>query len=335
VAPAAGTNNIGVLFLGLPGIVGVPDTGTVTPAMLSSGGPSWNGAGTLSATTFSGAGTSLTGTASALSIGGNAANVSGTVAIANGGTGQTTQQAAMDALAGSTTSGQYLRGNGTDVVMSAIQAADVPTLNQNTTGTAANVTGTVAVANGGTGATTLTANNVILGNNGSAVQLVAPSTSGNVLTSNGTTWTSAAAGGGFASGTLMLFVQTAAPTGWTKSTTHDNKALRVVSGTASSGGSSTFSTVFANQTPTITTSGLSAGATTLSTAQMPSHTHTYKQFTGYPDAGLSNQSASGANIASSATGGGGSHTHTVTGSATSSAITLAVQYVDVIIASKS
>jgi hypothetical protein len=34
------------------------------------------------------------------------------------------------------------------------------------------------------------------------------------------------------------------------------------------------------------------------------------------------------------TGGGGSHTHSLTGSATSSAITLAVQYVDVIIATK-
>jgi hypothetical protein len=85
---------------------------------------------------------------------GTAANVSGTVAIANGGTGQTTRQAAMDALAGAVTSGQYLRGDGTDVVMSAIQAADVPTLNQNTTGTAANVTGIVAVANGGTGTAT-------------------------------------------------------------------------------------------------------------------------------------------------------------------------------------
>jgi hypothetical protein len=61
----------------------------------------------------------------------------------------------MDALAGAVTSGSYLRGNGTDVVMSAIQVADVPTLNQNTTGTAANVSGTVAVANGGTGATTV------------------------------------------------------------------------------------------------------------------------------------------------------------------------------------
>ena len=51
---------------------------------------------------------------------GTASNVTGTVAIANGGTGATTRQDAMDALAGSTTSGQYLRGNGTDVVMSAI-----------------------------------------------------------------------------------------------------------------------------------------------------------------------------------------------------------------------
>lgn len=57
-------------------------------------------------------------------------------------------------------------------------------------GSAANVSGTVAVANGGTGATSLTANNVILGNGTSAVQVVAPGTSGNVLTSNGTTWVS-------------------------------------------------------------------------------------------------------------------------------------------------
>lgn len=46
------------------------------------------------------------------------------------------------------------------------------------------------VAAGGTGASTLTANNVILGNGTSAVQFVSPGTSGNVLTSNGTTWTS-------------------------------------------------------------------------------------------------------------------------------------------------
>jgi hypothetical protein len=68
---------------------------------------------------------------------GTAANVTGVVAIANGGSGETTRQAAMDALAGAVTSGSYLRGNGTDVVMNTIQVADVPTLNQNTTGTAA------------------------------------------------------------------------------------------------------------------------------------------------------------------------------------------------------
>jgi hypothetical protein len=71
---------------------------------------------------------------------------------------------------------------------------------------ATNVTGTVAVANGGTGATSLTANNVILGNGTSAVQVVAPGTTGNVLTSNGTTWTSAApAAAGATKGQAIAF----------------------------------------------------------------------------------------------------------------------------------
>jgi len=50
----------------------------------------------------------------------------------------------------------------------------------------------LTVAQGGTGAATLTANNVLLGNGTSAPQVVAPSTTGNVLTSNGTTWVSSA-----------------------------------------------------------------------------------------------------------------------------------------------
>lgn len=62
------------------------------------------------------------------------------------------------------------------------------------------VTGTLPVANGGTGAATLTANNVLLGNGTSALQVVAPGTNGNVLTSNGTSWISSAPGG--FSGTL-------------------------------------------------------------------------------------------------------------------------------------
>lgn len=53
-----------------------------------------------------------------------------------------------------TTSGNYLRGNGTNIILSTIQVADVPTLNQNTTGTASNVTGVVLIANGGTGSST-------------------------------------------------------------------------------------------------------------------------------------------------------------------------------------
>jgi hypothetical protein len=113
------------------------------------------GAGAGSVTSVSGTGTvngiTLTGTVTSsgsLTLGGTLSGVSlstqvtGTLPIANGGTGETTRQNAMDALAGAVTSGQYLRGNGTDVVMSAIQAADVPTLNQNTTGSAATFTST-------------------------------------------------------------------------------------------------------------------------------------------------------------------------------------------------
>jgi hypothetical protein len=68
------------------------------------------------------------------------------------------------------------------------------------------VSGTLPVGNGGTGATTLTANNVILGNGTSAPLFVAPGMSGNVLTSNGTTWTSATpAASGASKGQAIAF----------------------------------------------------------------------------------------------------------------------------------
>ena len=71
---------------------------------------------------------------------------------------------------------------------------------------ATNVTGTLPVANGGTSLTTLTANNVILGNGTSAPTFVAPSTNGNVLTSNGTTWQSTApAASGATKGQAIAF----------------------------------------------------------------------------------------------------------------------------------
>ena len=140
----------------------------------------------------------------------------------------------------------------------------------------------------------------------------------------------------FPSGTVMLFVQSTAPTGWTKSTAHNDKALRVVSGSVSSGGSVAFSSAFASQTPTITLSGLSAGATTLSTAQMPSHSHSgvVGDSWGYWMSGGDQPPSPHNKTSIGSTGGGGSHSHSMSGSATSSVITLAVQYVDLIIASK-
>lgn len=132
----------------------------------------------------------------------------------------------------------------------------------------------------------------------------------------------------FDAGTAMMFQQTSAPTGWTKSVTNNDKALRVVSGAASTGGSVAFSTAFASQAVSGT-----VGSTTLTTSTIPSHTHTatgagtVNPGSSIPCAG----SGFGATtVTTSATGSGGSHNHSFTGTA----INLAVQYVDVIIATK-
>lgn len=139
----------------------------------------------------------------------------------------------------------------------------------------------------------------------------------------------------FAPGTAMLFAQTAAPTGWTKSTTHNDKALRVVSGTAGSGGSTAFTTVFASRTPA---GSVTVDGTTLTESQIPAHAHATTAYNGNstgsfdPGGASAVTSLSSASITSSSTGGGGSHTHT--GSFTGTAMDFAVQYVDVIIATK-
>jgi hypothetical protein len=203
------------------------------------------------------------------------------------------------------------------------------------------------VPSGGTGQSTLTANNVILGNGTSPVAFVSPSVSGNFLRSNGTTWESAAPPGAeFSSGTRMTFNQTAAPTGWTKDTSTDNAGFRLVSGSVSSGGSVDFTTAFASQTPagsvSISSVSGSAGATTLSTPQIPSHTHTVDTVADSGGSFYQNGADATTNTLTAntgATGGGGSHTHPFSfssGSAsfTGSAINLAVKYVDLIIAQK-
>jgi len=113
---------------------------------------------------------------------------SGTLAVTGGLT--------LDGAAG--TSGQALVSAGTSNTPTWSTLGTIASQNANavtiTGGTITGITD-LTVADGGTGASSITANSVILGNGASALSgnLVAPSTSGNVLTSNGTTWTSAAA----------------------------------------------------------------------------------------------------------------------------------------------
>ena len=67
-----------------------------------------------------------------------------------------------------------------------------------TNATISSVSTPITAAQGGTGQTSLTANNVVIGNGTGTVTFVAPGTSGNVLSSNGTNWVStAAASSGF------------------------------------------------------------------------------------------------------------------------------------------
>lgn len=311
-------------------------------------------ANVVTATTFSGNGASLTGINASNISSGTIANARTTAATANGASTIVLRGTSGEFTAGAIT-GSSFTGDGS--ALSSINASNISSGTVNTariSGSYTGITGvgtltagtwnatTIGAQYGGTGSANLTANNVILGNGASSVQFVAPGTNGNVLTSNGTTWTSAAAGGGFAAGTVMLFAQTAAPTGWTKNTsTGDNSALRVVTGTASTGGSVAFTTAFASQTPTISITGVtgSAGATTLSTPQIPSHTHNVRDRNDANEAnqGFYNNANTPLSSATGATGGGGSHTHPFSfssGTATSSAINLAVQYIDVIRATK-
>jgi hypothetical protein len=148
----------------------------------------------------------------------------------------------------------------------------------------------------------------------------------------------------FSSGTAILFYQASAPTGWTKSTTHNNKALRVVSGSGGgSGGSTEFTSVFTSRTPSGSVSGTNSGgsvsAHTLTVSEMPSHSHGIHHHPGGAGTltGTGLQMTSGGGTDS--TGGSQAHSHgftnpSWTGSFTGSAMDFAVQYIDVIICTK-
>ena len=170
----------------------------------------------------------------------------------------------------------------------------------------------------------------------------------------------------FPTGTLMLFQQTAAPTGWTKQTTHNDKALRVVSGTASSGGTTAMSTALG--TPSVNgTVGISGAPSvgnlavsvsgnisnhTLSVNQIPAHTHGVRRAVAGSQTSFGIYNAQGNNgqtTPTSSTGGNGAHNHghnlsgsvngapaigNLAGSLSSATAAINVQYVDLIIASK-
>ena len=160
---------------------------------------------------------------------------------------------------------------------------------------------------------------------------------------------------GLPSGTKALFVQTAAPTGWTKDTTHNDKALRIVSGSVGTGGSTAFSSALGTPSLSISISG-STGSTTISTSTMPSHKHSLNWGTGnnarwdnpayhasvaafnhvvanYNYYYMSGSTSGNRDSMVNNTGGGGSHNHSLSASASGTAA-INVQYVDVIIATK-
>jgi len=249
----------------------------------------------------------------------------GTVAATQGGTGQSSYAVGDLLFASTTTALSKLADVATGNALISGGVGVAPSYGK--IGLTTHVSGTLPVANGGTGQTTYTNGQLLIGNTtGNTLSKATLTAGAGIVITNGT-GTITIAADVFPAATAMLFAQTAAPTGWTKSTTHNNKALRVVSGTASSGGSVAFTTAFASQAVAGT-----VGATTLATSQIPSHTHAYTA----PASGSNFSTVKGSSITASvgantgATGGGGSHDHSFTGTA----INLAVQYVDVIIATK-
>ena len=148
---------------------------------------------------------------------------------------KTTNFAAKDALS-SGDSAKIVKGTEIDTEFTAIATAIAT--KQDTGGSVSltsGVTGTLPIANGGTGATTFTTGSVLVGNGTAIYQQIAPSTSGNVLTSNGTTWYSAAPSGGSGSSGVSSFTVSNSVSGMTVSASASTGAVTLT--TAISSGS--------------------------------------------------------------------------------------------------
>ena len=154
----------------------------------------------------------------------------------------------------------------------------------------------------------------------------------------------------FEANTSMIFNQASAPTGWTKQTgaALANTAMSVVTGTGGgTGGSDSFYSTFASTRntdisgATVSVSG-TVGGTTLSTPQIPSHSHTSAQRSGQAVGPFQNASAqyvSPSDGSTSSTGGGSSHSHPFSIGSSSLGGTISmpamnVKYANVIVANK-
>lgn len=117
--------------------------------------------------------------------------------LAQGGTAAGNAQAAINGLVGAVTAGEYLRGDGTNLSLAAIQAADVPVLNQSTTGNAA--TATTAAACSGNAATATAAGGLESATTTVVVSGATAPSNGQVLTATGgsaASWQTPSGGGG-------------------------------------------------------------------------------------------------------------------------------------------
>ena len=151
---------------------------------------------------------------------------------------------------------------------------------------------------------------VIAGDTSGSVTLAAPAVAGTTTltlpATSGTVVVTATGVAGFPSGTKMSFYQASAPTGWTKDTTSalNDAVLRIVTGSGgATGGSTAFSTWAAAS---------STSAYTLTTTDIPSHTHSYNEIVSGGSTIRIGSSAgyfSPTSSTSGATGGGEGHSH--------------------------